>query len=100
MTLVKQNAANQEDSVVKKQFGRRQFLQATGAALASGVVAGKSAAASPDKSSSEGVEPWSDPETWDGSTPSAGDEVTIGSDKHILLDQSTPDLGGVTVHAF
>ncbi|WP_204366259.1 G8 domain-containing protein [Haloarcula amylolytica] len=95
---MKHNAANQEDSIVKKQFGRRQFLQATGAALATGAVAGKSAAASPDKSSSEGVEPWSDPETWDGSTPSAGDEVTIGSDKHILLDQSTPDLGGVTVH--
>ncbi|AHZ24270.1 hypothetical protein BM92_18895 (plasmid) [Haloferax mediterranei ATCC 33500] len=55
---------------------------------------GKSGAVSSDVSTPE---MWSDPETWGGSTPSAGDEVTIGSDKHVVLDQNTPNLGGVTV---
>ncbi|WP_396612531.1 G8 domain-containing protein [Haloferax sp. S1W] len=49
--------------------------------------------------SSDGPTPemWSEPETWGGSTPSAGDEVTIGPDKHVVLDQNTPNLSGVTV---
>ena len=85
----------QETSNVTEQFSRRRFLQGTTAALATSAVVGKSAATSSEKATPE---LWSAPETWGGSTPSAGDEVTIESGKHVLLDQNTPNLGGVTVH--
>ncbi len=41
--------------------------------------------------------PWSDPATWGGAVPIAGETVTIPADTTIVLDQSTPDLGGLTV---
>ena len=40
---------------------------------------------------------WSDPATWGGQVPGAGDVVTIPFGKSIVLDESTPKLGGVQV---
>src|SRR5690606_24919377 len=41
---------------------------------------------------------WSDPSTWAGGTiPEAGDLVTIGSGMNVVLDTSTPALGGLTI---
>jgi hypothetical protein len=41
---------------------------------------------------------WSDPATWPNSkVPAAGDKVTIARDKNVMLDVSTPALGGVTI---
>lgn len=41
---------------------------------------------------------WSDPATWGGSVPSAGQAVTIPADKQVLLDVSPPELASLTVH--
>ena len=41
---------------------------------------------------------WSDPATWPNSkVPAAGDKVTIGKDKEVVLDVSPPALGGLTI---
>ncbi len=78
----------------KNQFDRRRFLQATTAAVATSAIVGKSGAVTMAEATPE---MWSDPETWGGSTPSAGEEVIIEPGKHVVLDQHTPNLGGVTV---
>ena len=36
------------------------------------------------------MEPWSDPETWGGDLPQAGEAVTIPAGKRVLLDVSRP----------
>ncbi len=42
---------------------------------------------------------WSDPATWPNKkVPVAGDKVTIGSDKDVILDVSPPALGGLTIN--
>ncbi len=42
---------------------------------------------------------WSDPATWPNSkVPVAGDKVTIGRDKEVILDVSPPALGGLTIN--
>jgi cell migration-inducing and hyaluronan-binding protein len=42
---------------------------------------------------------WSDPASWpDGKVPGAGDAVTIGRDKAILLDVTPPALRSLTVN--
>lgn len=44
---------------------------------------------------------WSDPATWTsfGSTkPTAGQDVIIPNNVHILLDENTPDLAGLTIN--
>jgi hypothetical protein len=41
---------------------------------------------------------WSDPATWGGVLPMAGQNVTITADMHVVLDQDTPPLAGLTVH--
>lgn len=41
--------------------------------------------------------PWSDPETWGGSTPGEGTTVTVPSDTEVLLDTDPPALGGVEI---
>ena len=42
---------------------------------------------------------WSDPASWpDGKVPGAGDAVTIGRDKDIVLDVSPPTLRSLTVN--
>ncbi len=42
---------------------------------------------------------WSDPAAWpDGKVPRAGDAVTIGRDKDIILDVSPPALRSLTVN--
>ena len=40
---------------------------------------------------------WSDPATWDGDPPEAGDVVTIPDGKRVLLDVSPPVLAGLTI---
>jgi cell migration-inducing and hyaluronan-binding protein len=41
---------------------------------------------------------WSDPASWpNGKVPSAGDKVTIGRDRDVILDVSPPALGGLSI---
>ena len=40
---------------------------------------------------------WSNPNTWGGTKPVAGDLVNIPADKYIILDESPPALGGLTI---
>ena len=41
---------------------------------------------------------WSDPDAWPNrKVPIAGDKVTIGRDKEVMLDVSPPALGGVSI---
>ena len=41
---------------------------------------------------------WSDPDTWPNrKVPIAGDKVTIGRDKEVILDVSPPALGGLSI---
>src|SRR5690242_21889778 len=41
---------------------------------------------------------WSDPNTWPNrKVPIAGDKVTIGRDKEVILDVSPPALGGLSI---
>src|SRR5262245_34254951 len=41
---------------------------------------------------------WSDPATWPNrKVPVAGDKVTIGRDKNVVLDVSPPVLGGLSI---
>lgn len=43
-------------------------------------------------------ERWSDPNTWEGSPPQAGEDVIIESGRHILLDVHTPSLGSLIIN--
>lgn len=45
----------------------------------------------------EGALPWSDPATWGGRLPAAGDTVTIPADRAVLLDVQPPVLRGIQV---
>jgi len=40
---------------------------------------------------------WSDPVTWGGLKPTSGQDVTIPIGVTILLDENTPELGGLTI---
>src|SRR5262245_57301254 len=41
---------------------------------------------------------WSNPDTWPNrKVPIAGDKVTIGRDKEVILDVSPPALGGLSI---
>jgi cell migration-inducing and hyaluronan-binding protein len=41
---------------------------------------------------------WSNPDTWPNrKVPAAGDKVTIGRDKNVILDVSPPALGGLSI---
>lgn len=41
---------------------------------------------------------WSNPATWDGAVPEAGDTVTIPAGKTVVLDTSPPPLAGLEVN--
>ncbi len=41
---------------------------------------------------------WSDPATWGGTKPVAGQDVVIPEGMQVILDESTPALGGLTIH--
>ncbi len=45
----------------------------------------------------EGALPWSDPATWGGQLPQAGEVVTIPADRAVLLDVEPPTLRGITI---
>ncbi len=40
---------------------------------------------------------WSNSETWNGSLPKAGEVVTIAADQTVILDGTTPPLGGLNI---
>ena len=42
---------------------------------------------------------WSNPATWGGTKPAAGDSITIGSGQTVTLDENTPMLGALTIAA-
>jgi hypothetical protein len=65
-------------------------------ALAGFLLAGVFAVAQAQEKSSASL--WSDPATWPNhKVPVAGDKVTIGRDKDVMLDVSPPALGGVSI---
>src|SRR5512139_4129470 len=65
------------------------FLLGGVVAIAEAQTAGSPAAA-PTK--------WSNPDTWPNrKVPVAGDKVTIGRDKDVILDVSPPALGGLSI---
>ena len=41
---------------------------------------------------------WSDPTTWGGSKPIAGEDVIVPEGTTIILDENTPSLGGITIN--
>ncbi|HYC55209.1 MAG TPA: G8 domain-containing protein [Candidatus Binatia bacterium] len=41
---------------------------------------------------------WSDPATWGGTKPAAGEDVVIPAGWNVLLDEDTPALGGIMVN--
>jgi hypothetical protein len=41
---------------------------------------------------------WSDPDTWGGTVPVAGEDVVIEEDMHVLLDADSPSLGGLVIN--
>lgn len=41
---------------------------------------------------------WSDPATWGGAVPVAGQDVVIPAGLDVLLDEDTPALGSLTIH--
>ncbi|MFY0598344.1 MAG: hypothetical protein JXR03_01650 [Cyclobacteriaceae bacterium] len=45
---------------------------------------------------SEDMNYWSDPQTWGGSKPIAGEDVAI--DGYVILDEDTPELGEITIN--
>ena len=40
---------------------------------------------------------WSDPATWGGSKPKAGEVATVRAGQRVILDENTPDLAGLTI---
>lgn len=40
---------------------------------------------------------WSDASIWGGTKPVAGQDVVIPADWHLILDENTPSLGGITL---
>lgn len=53
--------------------------------------------AEPTAEPEAGWELWSDPATWGGDKPAAGEEVSIPAGKRVLLDENSPDLAGLTI---
>lgn len=41
---------------------------------------------------------WSDPNTWGGVKPVAGDDVTVPAEWHLILDEDTPALDGLMIN--
>lgn len=41
---------------------------------------------------------WSDPATWGGTKPTAGQAVIIPAGEHIILNENPPQLGGITIN--
>ena len=61
------------------------------------VLGGYAVVKAQQKASTSGKR-WSDPATWpDKKVPVAGDKVTIGKDKDVVLDVTPPALHGVTI---
>jgi cell migration-inducing and hyaluronan-binding protein len=78
---------------------KRLYRSALVASLAPAVfVAGTFAAHAAQPSSTPAATRWSDPATWPNrKVPVAGDKVTIGKDKQVVLDVSPPALGGLSI---
>ncbi len=77
---------------MRKQSRSLLLLSAISGLLVAG---GFAAAQAQDKPSASR---WSDPATWPNrKVPVAGDKVTIGRDKDVILDVSPPALGGLSI---
>ncbi len=62
------------------------------------LLAGVFAVQAQDAGSAARPTNWSDPATWPNrKVPVAGDKVTIGKDKVVVLDVSPPALGGLSI---
>ena len=53
---------------------------------------------SPEPTPTKGQNRWSDASTWGGSVPAEGKTVTIPEGKTVVLDTSTPKLGGLVIN--
>lgn len=77
---------------------RRSYLALLGA---SGVAGGLVATRPWRTQNGSGPEvdglPWSEPSTWGGTRPQAGDDVEITPDMDVVLDESPPPLSGIHV---
>jgi cell migration-inducing and hyaluronan-binding protein len=74
----------------------RSFLLASFIPAALGL--GTSVANAADAQPSAAATRWSDPASWPNrKVPVAGDKVTIGRDKNVVLDVSPPALGGLSI---
>ena len=63
-------------------------------------IVGALAVVGPDVARAQTAQPslWSNPDTWPNrKVPVAGDKVTIGRDKQVILDVSPPALGGLSI---
>src|SRR5690349_22524401 len=62
------------------------------------LLGGVCAVAQAQTGSSATATNWSNPDTWPNrKVPVAGDKVTIGRDKQVILDVSPPALGGLSI---
>jgi hypothetical protein len=80
-----------EDSIIPKTFSKQFFGEYLN------LVILKFLSSSSNSTQSIQVELWSNPATWGGQKPKEGDIVTIPKGKHIFLDESTPNLGGLRI---
>ncbi len=66
--------------------------------LVPAVLIGGAFAAQAQNAGAPAASRWSDPATWPNrKVPVAGDKVTIGKDKQVVLDVSPPALGGLSI---
>jgi hypothetical protein len=74
----------------------RSFLLAS--LLPAILLVGAPAVGQAQNAGSPAASRWSDPDTWPNrKVPVAGDKVTIGRDKEVILDISPPALGGLSI---
>jgi cell migration-inducing and hyaluronan-binding protein len=78
----------------------KQYRQVVLASLVPAMLLSGIAAVQAQNAGSPAAKPtnWSDPATWPNrKVPVAGDKVTIGKDKEVVLDVSPPALGGLSI---
>jgi hypothetical protein len=68
------------------------------ASLVPALLLGGALTAQAQNAGAPAVSRWSDPATWPNrKVPVAGDKVTIGKDRQVILDVSPPALGGLSI---
>jgi hypothetical protein len=84
------------DHFMEYRMSRRSRIVLTLLILLTGFQSLAAYAYAPAPTSKQ-IKRWSDPSTWDGKVPAAGDDVLIPDGQTILLDVSPPQLGGLTI---